>query len=542
MKSPLLSTLRRVWYAAQSERSVEELLDIEATFLDVEMRRKSAAAMSSASVYDPHLPSRRAFLRTSAQAGFVLGGLGWIPNSWGDGLDMGREAHFNATEKNKPRVAIVGAGIGGLAAGWYLQKAGINATIYENRSKAGGRIQTIRRYGNGQLNTEAGAEFIDTTHKDLRALVRELGLELLDVEADPQPLQKEVFHIGGQRRTPADLLVELKSAMPFIRKSQQGANGARKVYFDKLPLSEYIEQLPVNQWVKTLFDIAYCAENGLDVGNQSSLNMLSMFRVTDKEWLPYGDSDERYKVRGGNDLITTRLAERLKDQIRYEHDLMAIKEAANGTLSLTFNESKTGTSKTYDFDAVILTVPFSALNMRNTLVGLDLPPLKKRIISELGYGTNAKAIVETKSRHWRSLGYRGNLFNEGVMNGWDSSHQQLNNEGVGTYTALLGGQRGVPRLFDGKVWQGMQDSFAGIDAQTTGFSDWICWRDSYALGSYSCLRPGQTVEFEGAAFAPVRGLYFAGEHCSTDFWGFMNGAVESAKRAVALIGKRKRRR
>jgi hypothetical protein len=34
---------------------------------------------------------------------------------------------------------------------------------------------------------------------------------------------------------------------------------------------------------------------------------------------------------------------------------------------------------------------------------------------------------------------------------------------------------------------------------------------------------------------PVGNLYFAGEHCSDDFKGYMNGAVETGKRAAEQI-------
>src|SRR4051812_37292458 len=44
--------------------------------------------------------------------------------------------------KLKPRIVIVGAGIAGLTAAYYLRKSGLHSTIYEGSSRSGGRIYT----------------------------------------------------------------------------------------------------------------------------------------------------------------------------------------------------------------------------------------------------------------------------------------------------------------------------------------------------------------------------------------------------------------
>ncbi len=66
-------------------------------------------------------------------------------------------------------------------------------------------------------------------------------------------------------------------------------------------------------------------------------------------------------------------------------------------------------------------------------------------------------------------------------------------------------------------------------------------RHRFALGSYSCQKPGQYTGFFGIEGQPELDgrLLFAGEHTSTDYSGFMNGAVESGQRvAVEITGRR----
>jgi len=52
----------------------------------------------------------------------------------------------------------------------------------------------------------------------------------------------------------------------------------------------------------------------------------------------------------------------------------------------------------------------------------------------------------------------------------------------------------------------------------------------YLLGSYSYWRVGQYTLFAGAEKEPAGHCYFAGEHCSTDFQGFMEGGAGGRSR------------
>ena len=58
-----------------------------------------------------------------------------------------------------------------------------------------------------------------------------------------------------------------------------------------------------------------------------------------------------------------------------------------------------------------------------------------------------------------------------------------------------------------------------------------------AQGSYTCSQPGQYTTIYGAFAEAELGkrLVFAGEHCSADWSGYMNGAVHSGKQAVDLL-------
>jgi monoamine oxidase len=518
MKTPLLSSLRSAFQLAgfaqrHPESSIEEVLaQREQAFL-----------------------SRRQFLKTGAQAGVLLGlGGGALA---GDMLTAGLRRNY--------KVAIVGAGIAGLTAGFTLHQKGVHAVLFEGDKRAGGRMKSARIFGGGSLNTEIGAEFIDTVHEDMFRLIRTLRLQdqLLDMQDDHFG-KRDAFFIENQHYQLADVLREFKDAYPRILADQKKSGGKQAAFFDNMSMADYIGQMPVSPWLKKLLDAAYIGENGLETAEQSAANLLSIFAIRDNEFLPFGDSDERYKISGGNEQIPQGLAKILGDQIRYEHKLQAIRENSNRSLTLVFSEN--GTTREETFDVVILTVPFSVL--RDIDIQMDLPMLKRRAIREMGYGTNAKFILETKSRIWRQNGYQGFFFNERVHNGWDSAQMQLNNEGVGAFTCYYGGERGKNAARGTEQQQleyvlpTLEAAFPGMRSSLTGKMELAHWTaNPFIRGSYSCLKPGQVLGFEGVAFEPVRRLYFAGEHCSTDFWGFMNGGAETGRKAAEKVLRKVRR-
>jgi oxygen-dependent protoporphyrinogen oxidase len=72
------------------------------------------------------------------------------------------------------RVAVVGAGITGLAAAWELARAGGDVTVLESERRPGGVIVTERRDG---FIVEGGPDGFLTAEPELPALAREVGIE-----------------------------------------------------------------------------------------------------------------------------------------------------------------------------------------------------------------------------------------------------------------------------------------------------------------------------------------------------------------------------
>jgi oxygen-dependent protoporphyrinogen oxidase len=100
-------------------------------------------------------------------------------------------------------VAIIGAGITGLTAGFYLQRKGIPVTVYDASDRVGGVIQSLRRDG---YLAEFGPNTILETSPKIGQLIRDAGLESRRLDPDPKAEARYVVRYRRPIAMPASPL------------------------------------------------------------------------------------------------------------------------------------------------------------------------------------------------------------------------------------------------------------------------------------------------------------------------------------------------
>jgi monoamine oxidase len=489
----------------------------------------------------PKLPilrtlARRDFLRGSAAAGLLAAGGGLL------GSCAGRDP----IRKNAPKIAIVGAGIAGLHAAYRLKKAGYPSRVYEADTRVGGRIFTMRDLLGAGLATEMGAEFIDTGHEDMLQLSLELGLNLIDLKEDSSKLVEEAYFFDGRHRSVKEVIEEFSPVAAKIKEDVEAVaegvdfqNPGAGAELDRLSIAEYLDRKRVQGWLRKLLDAAFVTEFGLEAGEQSCLNLLTMIStdVSGGKFELFGESDERYKVEGGNLRIPEELARRLAGQIELDHRLTSIRGKGRGCI-LSF-DTEDG-DREVEADWVVLALPFTLL--RSVEMKIELPKVKQKAIAELGYGLSTTVMAGVSRRVWNDAGYRGSIFtDEGVQLGWDNSQGQPGPAGGFTYflggaAAERAGAGGTPEEHGRRLTAALDKPYPGSTAALNNkFGRWIWPKHPFSLGGYSCYKPGQWTTICGAEIQPVGRLLFAGEHCSLDYQGFMNGGAETGRRAAEAI-------
>ncbi|MEB3283374.1 MAG: NAD(P)/FAD-dependent oxidoreductase [Lyngbya sp.] len=456
--------------------------------------------------------------------------------------------HANAQSSISP-VLIVGAGIAGLTAGYRLSQAGVPVEIIEARNQVGGRIKTVTKAAVTPLIAELGGEFINTDHICIRSLAEEFGLPLVDLLAVDAGLIPDTYFFEGRRVSLEEIINDFVPVAAQVEADLEALDNFEDytsedeaaLALDNISLAQYLDQISTTPIIRQLLRIAYTIEFGLNAEEQSPLNLIYYIGTEPGTFEVFGDSDERFYLAGGSEQITQRLAQFLEGLIATATVLESIREQSDGRFLVSLRSGISSFERTYE--RVILTIPFSVL--RTLEIEVELPEIKREAIETVGYGTNSKLITGYSEKIWRTrFNSRGNVFTDlGFQNTWESSNSRYASSTVSLITNYTGGTQGVA-VGAGTVEDQAQlfrtqfeAVFPGINAVAiSNQAERAFWTGSpFSLGSYLCYRPGEFTRFYGVEGERVGNLFFAGEHTSLEYQGFMEGACESGELVASDI-------
>jgi monoamine oxidase len=426
-------------------------------------------------------------------------------------------------------VLVAGAGLAGLAAARALEARGVRVTIFDARDRVGGRVWTIREGFSGSQHAEGGADLIESDQTAVIALARELQLPLAPILAGGfgfygtgaggrVALQRSARRLGAMFAPFAD-------AVRQYRLIEGRWDGPIAEALGRQSVAEYLQRAGASaEAVARMRGL-----RGFFLADPEDLSMLALadFLATDG----FGGDGRTFRVKGGNDLLATRMAGALTTRVRLRTVLRRVRQDATGVRVTV--ESSRGLAELRG-DALIIAMPATAV--RDVVCEPALPAAQWDAISTLKYGGATRVLLQFASRFWVRAG-RPRAFGSDLPTGavWDGNEQQRGRAGI---LSLLAGGRASDQLVAWLNQEGAEGAarrLAWLGRPTTLLASHVVrWNDDpWVRGGYAAFDPEFAPAGRDLLARPAGRIYFAGEHTSIRWQGYMNGALESGYRAAA---------
>jgi monoamine oxidase len=433
-------------------------------------------------------------------------------------------------------VVVAGAGLSGLAAAHDLLAMGANVTVIDARDRVGGRVWTIRDGFAEQQHGEVGGDLIDEDHDAMRDLAGELHLKLTRIlRAGFGAIRRDekgrprITHRGISRGWER-IGNELEPVCRPYRLAEQrwdtpiAMNLARRSVANWLDSQHADEELRATAIGLRGFFLA-------DPEELSLIALVDQFASNDDD-LPVRGA--MFRIDGGNDRLATALAAPLGNRLRLKTEIVAISHRGR-TVRVAVKQAQTQAQITGDY--LIVTMPASIV--RRIPFTPSLPSQQHDAFAALKYGRATKTLLQFSKRFWRAAGRPrafGTPFGIGAL--MDANEEQRGRPGI---LALLAGgaasdetqaivaKNGPSALVNALDWLGSKDAELLASRQ-------VVWeQDPWARGGYAFFDPGFDPSLRAWLARPFGRIFFAGEHTSVRWQGYMNGAIETGRRAAAEV-------
>jgi len=483
----------------------------------------------------------------------------------------------------RARIAIVGGGMSGLTAALMMVDAGLSPTLYEASPRLGGRMKSegapgktgcgschdVSRpvadtWADGQV-TDIFGELIDTGHYTMQGLAARFGLPLVDLLASEPTGATETYYFGSRYYPKADADRDYADLAQVIQHDLASA-GYPTTWDRSKPGGRALDLMSLYEWIETrvpgghasplgqLLDVAYNIEFGAETREQSALNLVYLlgYSASRKDLAVFGVSDERFRIAAGVETLPRAIARHVAGScdINIGWELTSLALRPDGTYTLGFDGRAA-----VEADYVLLTIPFAVLR------GLDLSragfdALKLRAIRELGYGHNGKLQLQFTRRLWNEQGPWGisggsSYADTGYQASWEATRGQAGRSGIlvdytgGSVTDAQSIRHPYATVENPFVAEDaarflsrVEPVFPGLTALWNGRgAEGMPHLNRFWGGSYSFYRVGQYQAFGGYEAARQGNVFFAGEHTTQDYQGYMEGAAFTGQQVGSEIAR-----
>jgi len=269
-------------------------------------------------------------------------------------------------------IAVIGAGISGLTAAYWLQKKGYRVTVLEKNASPGGTMESV--FENGFLFDRGPNTGLDTTPL-IRQLVEDVGLGKEMVYASKISDKRYILREGKLHPLPMNPAAFIKTSLfswkaklrllcePFIPKSRDG-------YYQSM--ADFVIRRLGREFLDYAIDPFV---SGVSAGDPNKLSVKSAFPRLYRLEEVYGglirgavlgarerkrnpeqskQSAQMFSFLRGMQSLPAAIAQTLGDAVRLNADVHSIQHTGD---EFIVGYSVKGAAETFQADAVVLTIP-----------------------------------------------------------------------------------------------------------------------------------------------------------------------------------------
>lgn len=409
-------------------------------------------------------------------------------------------------------VAVIGAGLAGLAAADHLKSQGYDVKVFEAENRIGGRVFT--HHPSNENHLELGAFSFGDGEQPLWNYIQRFALPVIK-----QTEMDRTFWFKNWTGTMSEKGIFLEGHEQEIPLSKLLSTLCQKLenITEDMPLSQALTSIGASseaiEWLQANTIIGLLGKGFETISIKSALAFLKQ----------YDDCTFFYAIKGGNDLLPQAFAKELKENILLNHPVTKIEQCKDRCIIK-------GDAFQVEAKRVIFTIPLSKMK----LIEIN-PPLsieKQTAIQNTPYTPCARISIIAPPTIFASSP-RGGVFLISEL-GWFREQSIFQNDPLKktVMNISLAGTQAEKVALSLKEWKlSIDTALSKINPRWTSAQAEYhshVWNEGY---SYF---PAHMNQLQDSLRKCEGRLHFAGEHTSPKY-SSMNGAIESGIRAANEI-------
>ncbi|WP_433723935.1 flavin monoamine oxidase family protein [Nocardia sp. CA-129566] len=439
-------------------------------------------------------------------------------------------------------VAVIGAGLAGLAAAGQLHRDGLEVVVVEARDRVGGRTLN-HPIGDGKI-VEVGGQWVGPGQDRVLALIDELGLHTFPTYTAGRHLFEHRGKLRRYRgRIPLIASAALLEAFIGLRRLDRMSravpaeapwSAARAGQWDAETVESWMRHNLRSDIARQAITMVCKAVWAADPADVSLLHLLAYLNAGGgvDALIETDGGAQQTRIVGGSQRIALALAEQLDERVLLHTPVRTI-EQTNGSVIVHGDDTRILARR--------VIVAMSPALAGRLVYCPALPADRDQLTQRMPNGSVIKTMAVYNTPFWRANGLSGQVTaaTGPVKVTFDNSPPDGN---PGVLLAFLEG--GDARRLGRYPLAERRDivissltRFFGPDAATPIDyieKDWSA--DEWTRGCYGAFTPPNTwTEYGPALRAPVGRIHWAGAETATIWMGYMDGAIRSGERAAAEI-------